>query len=389
MSLRTCIRKVKSHIGIKGNEAADALAGSATNSAECDTQFGLGNEGLTGTYWPVIKIEAASNNAEHTTRLWAAGNLNSSIKSSIKPHSQIGNANLTQYVQLWKGIEASTVPNIHEASWNTPAVTLPMLRNTLKARYGQLWNKHMAFIRNMPYRNGLGVARNDSCPLCGQPDSGSHILGGCGHPEMKKAYISRHNAAGRLILKAIQSGAKGNCFTIADIGSHDKLEGIETQGTRLPAWLISEDTIKTVSRKPVTDAAHTEYPAQQDKANVNEPSSATRDIDISKLRPDILMLDMTSDEINAKLRKRRHDSTAVFANQCAPGSRKLKVTVIEIGYVSDTRYHDKMKEKQDQHKMLCSLLKEEGYEVEFLPIVLGNSRQHFHVCRKSNDSLGY
>ena len=189
-------------------------------------------------YWPVIKNEAASNNAEHTTRLWAAGDLNSSTKSSIKPHSQIGNANLTQYVQLWKGIEASTVPNIHEASWNTPAVTLPMLRNTLKARYGQLWNKHMAFIRNMPYRNGLGVARNDSCPLCGQPDSGSHILGGCGHPEMKKGYISRQNAAGRLILKAMQSGTKGNCFTIADIGSHDKLEGIETQGTRLPAWLI-------------------------------------------------------------------------------------------------------------------------------------------------------
>ena len=49
---------------------------------------------------------------------------------------------------------------------------------------------------------------------------------------MKKAYISRHNAAGRLILKAIQSGEKGNCFTIADIGSYDELEGIETQGTR-------------------------------------------------------------------------------------------------------------------------------------------------------------
>jgi ribonuclease HI len=44
----TTFAKVKSHIGIRGNEIADQLAGEATDSSCCDLEQPLGNTGLTG-----------------------------------------------------------------------------------------------------------------------------------------------------------------------------------------------------------------------------------------------------------------------------------------------------------------------------------------------------
>ena len=44
--------KVKSHIGIKGNEQADQLAVKAANLATCDVAYNVGREGLQGVYWP-------------------------------------------------------------------------------------------------------------------------------------------------------------------------------------------------------------------------------------------------------------------------------------------------------------------------------------------------
>ena len=70
-----------------------------------------------------------------------------------------------------------------------------MLRNVLKCRFSQLWHMGKARMFNMPYFPGGPVASNDACPLCGQLDSGSHMLGGCSHPEIKKITIRimRHN----------------------------------------------------------------------------------------------------------------------------------------------------------------------------------------------------
>ena len=46
--------------------------------------------------------------------------------------------------------------------------------------------------------------------------------------------------------------------------------------------------------------------------------------------------------------------------------------MVELGYVSDIKYVDKVKEKIAQHQTLCHMLQTEGYEVNFLPVVLGN-----------------
>ena len=44
----------------------------------------------------------------------------------------------------------------------------------------------------------LGI-NDDSCPLCGLPDSAGHILGECMHKDMKSLAIERHNVAGRMV----------------------------------------------------------------------------------------------------------------------------------------------------------------------------------------------
>ena len=59
--LRTRIMKVKSHIGIQGNEEADKLATAATDSSKCSQDYAIGHEGLQGLYWPAQTIEKMSN----------------------------------------------------------------------------------------------------------------------------------------------------------------------------------------------------------------------------------------------------------------------------------------------------------------------------------------
>ena len=69
----------------------------------------------------------------------------------------------------------------------------------LKFLYGQLYNGKIA------YRYGL--ATTDACPLCGLPDSCTHIAGECSH--QTNNIISRHNAACQLTHAAIRTAFKG------------------------------------------------------------------------------------------------------------------------------------------------------------------------------------
>ena len=107
-----------------------------------------------------------------------------------------------------------------------------MLRNILKSRYSQLWHMGKAHMFKMPYFPGGAIATSNACPLCGPPDSGSHILGGCLHPEMKKMMIFRHDEAHRMMLKGISKGKHGSSLTLQmwDEQSSSVLLGCTTNG---------------------------------------------------------------------------------------------------------------------------------------------------------------
>ena len=398
VGLITEIVKVKSHIGIMGNEAADKLATTATDPLACTHDYNKGSNGLEGSYWPCHNVESKNKDGSTRTDVWLVGNLTSAIKAIASPSCQSGNTNDTLYVDLWKQIEHKVLPNSLEHPWTSRIVTASILRNTLKARYGQLWNMNMAFVRKMPYMKHLCVARSNACPLCSFEDSGSHILGGCRHKDMTKAYIERHNEAGRLIFKAIRDGTMGNNTFIADLGTKTHMQEMGALDTRLPPWLACESTIKDYS-----DKAQGVHDIMEHGIIFNEDQRAELKSQFStgvfapedrlKLRPDILMTDMTTDEIKTaeadfarQQRKRKADKNPPTRSQDV--IKGQKITIVEIGYVADTRYEDKLSNKFDQHKMLCRLLALEGHEVQILPIILGTQGAVFECFPKAMTALG-
>jgi len=67
--------------------------------------------------------------------------------------------------------------------------------------------------------------------------------------------------------------------------------------------------------------------------------------------------------------------------------RARKIWIIKLGNSSDTRYLDKVREKFEQHEVLCKLLAHEGYEVIFLPIVLGSAGTLFQCLERATKEL--
>ena len=80
--------------------------------------------------------------------------------------------------------------------------------------------------------------------------------------------------------------------------------------------------------------------------------------------PDIMMVDLTANylcDIESRTLKKRkaNDEQTMLKDIIGP----RKITILEIGYVADTKYEDKYKAKI--HKSLCQMLEKEGHEVEF------------------------
>ena len=57
---------------------------------------------------------------------------------------------------------------------------------------------------------------------------------------MTKSYIGRHNAAAKMIIKAIKAGSCGNKFMIADVGTQESMTEHGAQGLRPPRFLAIE-----------------------------------------------------------------------------------------------------------------------------------------------------
>ena len=145
--------------------------------------------------------------------------LGAALKTAIHRNKHLGQSNQdTVYFRAWRDTAQHMVADISNGYWEEEGkVPDAMLRNTNKAKTGQLWHKGKAYLWKMPYMRGGPVATDNLCPLCNQPDSGSHILGGCAHPEMKKMVIYRHDKAHRIIINAVNKRKKGSCLIIADV----------------------------------------------------------------------------------------------------------------------------------------------------------------------------
>ena len=148
---------------------------------------------------------------------------------------------------------------------------------------------------------------------------------------MSALQIERHNLASRKILRLLLEGALGNCYMVADVGSHARLGNLGALDSRIPTWLVS-------------DIEASEHGA-----------------DRQKLRPDIMITNLPHDQLSQPI--------------C---SQRLQVWILEVGYCAATRYYGKLAEKQQQHQCLQRIMEAKGVTVHILPVLSGNTGEIFN-----------
>jgi ribonuclease HI/exonuclease III len=342
---KTHIYKVKSHVGVKGNEGADEAAVQAAREVQAQKPEDPPNPN---------HVQELSNNDPYAQRVWASylptptkgnsmdeppprqyvSNLSEGVKRIVTPaHSGGDTAHLGIYAHAWR----MALPTLHRPSsfsmWKNSHVTHRQRVLVMKARWGQMYNRKIAF--------RIGKVASDACPLCGQPDSTGHLLGGCQHADVKAMAISRHDQAVKLIQKAIRLSPLGGFYTIMDAGAAKTLPD-DVEGKRLPAWLFP-------------DIEATLPPAAQ-------ASEADRR---KKLRPDILVVE------GLQAQDTRRDETSV-KEHVRTNIKKYRIHIFEVGYCSDINHAEKDADKAKQHDELVQLVRTAGFEVQYhKPISLG------------------
>ncbi len=67
------------------------------------------------------------------------------------------------------------------------------------------------------------ISTSLQCPLCQQADSALHVFAGCQHTIILGMITERHNAACRLLMKAISKGSLAGCLVHLDLSSNNLL----------------------------------------------------------------------------------------------------------------------------------------------------------------------
>jgi hypothetical protein len=142
------------------------------------------------------------------------------------------------------------------------------------------------------------------------------------------------------------------------VGTAVAMEALGAQSKRLPEWLITPNTMQKCDFSPENK---------------------------QKLRPDCMIVEITNDEIDRALKKRTRNGDTNIPVQI--NGRPRKIWLIELGYSSDTRYMDKVTEKQEQHAELGKLLAAEGYDVVLLPGVLGSAGAFFKCLERATKEM--
>jgi hypothetical protein len=258
-----------------------------------------------------------------------------------------------EYYKHWQAIK-NDVEHKHTAYLHSTAIPHKERNNIARCKYGSLWTaKKAAQIKSTHYQPCIhappqpDVPREYACPLCGQQDGAGHTLGGCAHPHMKGLVIERHNNAVRILVKALVQARKlrAEGYLVVDAGNETQ-EAFPQSHTRLPAWMVPDDI----------DPVHR-----------------------SHLRPDILYVEGLPN---------RDPTPADIVWHKAHS----KIHILEIGYCSDTRYHEACSRKEHQHQELTRILTAAGWQ-QVQPIqviILGHCGTIFRPTdRVLRDLMGY
>ena len=315
------IGKVKAHIGVKGNEEADLLAGTAArDSSRCTHVSPSHPSPHASLYW-----------VHKTTDTGSKPVTNNSQITILTPHLDYRPPGI--YKRSWERV----TPWLDKKTWDLLAKSnLPFsIKKTLwKYKGGALYNNKLG--------KRMGHCSTSLCPLCNQEDSAGHMLGECHHDHLKGLHCQRHDntvyrlckllrnskdpSISRSLLQADAQASYGKLLRDTDhLPALPRLE--EGHESVLPEWLL---------------------PSLSDEER-------------KKLRPDILCMAI--------------DSTHTLDGEDYLEVIKKHATfhILEVGYGGDTFYHLTKERKMQQHAHLINLLRQEGWKVQGTdPIIFGH-----------------
>ena len=167
-------------------------------------------------------------------------------------------------------------------------------------KYRVLYNWGMIMNNKLAQRWRLPGNLGGLCPLCGQPDSTGHLVGGCEAPEIKGIRIALHQRLVARIVKAIGKGANGNYTILADgLTTHKTVPTPAV--THLPDWVTAETTT----------------------------------------RPDIILVERHTG---------RHLPKQLTNTKLATYQHHLKFHAVEVGFVRDFEREETLRRKSKQHQ---------------------------------------
>lgn len=215
---------------------------------------------------------------------------------------------------------------------------------------------------------------------------------------MRKLHIARHDGATRKIINEISRGRKGSFYCIADVGTLDALQEIGVHSKRIPSFMLPaqylhsprEDTYQT---SPLGSASHQLLQRLfREMQNGDIPHYDVRNIDLGKLRPDLMIVEMrNATELDKALKNQtpysggKRSRNTKKAREWAQGR---KVYIMETGYCNDHNHDEKVTEKLKQHRFLATLLGIFGYDVTVIPLPLGSTGTVYKSTKQALLDLG-
>ena len=239
--------KVASHVGVVGNERADALAGQVAKSGKGSLpdnttavmdRLGKAWEGLPNSndrgkmLWPRhrprarVQGEAAPDAGPPAGPVGPLANMSEALRAATRATLQLGWSNLTPI--YWGGWQEQ-LPKMHTVSFdfmkNLTLVPWAARRAALLYRTGTLYTGKAA--------KWMGYAKSDLCMAgCGQPDGIHHAVSAC--PKLEPQRTKRHNEAGLRIARALQHNGIEATIHSADVGSQEAYAAAGLQSSLPP-----------------------------------------------------------------------------------------------------------------------------------------------------------
>ena len=99
----------------------------------------------------------------------------------------------------------------------------------------------------------------------------------------------------------------------------------------------------------------------------------------SKMRPDMMIVEMTTAEQQYLHYDDNSGSRLTPLTPAMPTGNPRSIKIVEGGYCPDTRYGEKLQEKEARHEALEEAFKDYKYKVTTLPVIIGQSGSQHHT----------